>query len=173
MLLGRVGWTHFGPSTPGKFALGWINLPVCSNLLALIAMSACGVAQTLSPGPWINTGQSSATVTQGPLSGPLAVDSSGDLLAANGLVGLSAPTKILGATSPSSSVSKLNASGVPVFAVQIGGAYSIYLIAPDSGGNVLIAGNGPAAGGLPVTPQRLQLLAIGPQCRVRLQAKWH
>lgn len=125
-------------------------------------MSACGVAQTLSPAPWINTGQSSATMTQGPLGGPLAVDSSGDLLVANSLVGFSAPTKILGATSPSSSASKLNASGVPVFAVQIGGVYSIYLIAPDSGGNVLIAGDGPAAGGLPVTPNAYNSSPSGP-----------
>jgi uncharacterized protein (TIGR03437 family) len=115
-------------------------------------MSACAAAQTSSPAPWINTGQWPATVTQGPLGGPLAVDSSGDLLVANSLVGFSAPTKILGATSPSSLVSKLNASGVPVFAVQIGGISDAYQIAADSTGNVLIAGDGPAAGGLPVTP---------------------
>jgi uncharacterized protein (TIGR03437 family) len=123
------------------------------SFLAWITMSACAATQTSSPAAWINTGQWSATVTQGPLGGPLAVDSSGDLLVANSLVGFSAPTKILGGVSAASNwVSKVGASGVPVFAVQIGGIYDAYQIAADSTGNVLIAGAGPAAGGLPVTP---------------------
>ncbi len=81
-----------------------------------------------------------------------AVDSSGDLVVANALVGISSPTKILGNTSESSSwVSKLNASGASVFGVRIGGVYLFEAIASDSAGNVLVAGYGPA-GGLPVTP---------------------
>lgn len=84
--------------------------------------------------------------------GPVAVDTSGDLLVSNALVGVSTPTKILGNTSSNSSwVSKLNTSGASVFGVQIGGVYLFEAIAADSAGNVLVAGYGPA-GGLPVTP---------------------
>jgi uncharacterized protein (TIGR03437 family) len=84
--------------------------------------------------------------------GPVAVDSSGDLLVSNALVGISAPTKILGSTSAGSSwVSKLNASGASVFGVQIAGVDLFEAIAADSAGNVLVAGYGPGVG-LPVTP---------------------
>jgi uncharacterized protein (TIGR03437 family) len=94
------------------------------------------------------------TVPDDPIvAAPLAVDSSGDLLVANALVGFSAPTKILGGTSVAPTwVSKINASGVPVFGVQIGGTLGVKLIGADNAGDVLIAGISPGAGGLPVTP---------------------
>jgi uncharacterized protein (TIGR03437 family) len=81
------------------------------------------------------------------------VDSSGDLLVANALVGFSTPSKILGGTSAAPTwVSKINASGTPAFGVQVGGTLGINLIGADNAGNVLIAAIGSAAGGLPVTP---------------------
>jgi hypothetical protein len=111
-----------------------------------MAISVCAAGQTSHlPQAWTAAGQWSAPVAQDPPVGPLAVDASGDLLVADGVVGVSSPTKILGAASaPVSSVSKLNGSGVPVFAVQMGGVYRITLITADSSGNVLIAGNSPA-----------------------------
>jgi hypothetical protein len=123
------------------------------NLLAWLALAGCAGAQTLSsPQPWGAIGQWSAAATQGGTMGPVAVDSSGDLLVSNALVGVSASTKILGSTSAGSSwVSKLNASGASVFGVQIAGVDLFEAVAADSAGNVLVAGYGPA-GGLPVTP---------------------
>jgi uncharacterized protein (TIGR03437 family) len=95
------------------------------------------------------------------LSGPLAVDPSGDLVVANTLVGFSAPTKILGSTSAGSSyVSKISASGAPVFGVQIGGISYIYFLAIDSAGDILIGGDG-LAGGLPVTPNAYSTSSSG------------
>jgi hypothetical protein len=86
------------------------------NLIAALAMSACSFAQTPNPPqPWAAKGEWSATVTQGALYGPLAVDSSGDLLVAGALVGATAPTKILGSSQNLSWISKINASGAPVF----------------------------------------------------------
>jgi uncharacterized protein (TIGR03437 family) len=133
------------------------------KLFVCLALARSAGAQTSSPTqPWAATGQWSTPVTQGTLSGPLAVDSSGDLLVANTLVGFSAPTKILGSTSAGSSyVSKISASGAPVFGVQIGGIYYIYLMALDSAGDVLIAGDG-LANGLPVTPNAYSSTPSGP-----------
>jgi len=136
------------------------------NLAAGLALTVCAGAQTSSsPQPWaaINgpSAQWSATLTQGGPTGPVAVDSSGDLLVANALEGVTAPTKILGNTSVESSwVSKLNASGASVFGVQIAGVSLFEAIAADSAGNVLIAGYGPA-GGLPVTPNAYSSYASG------------
>jgi uncharacterized protein (TIGR03437 family) len=123
------------------------------SLFAWLALAGCAGAQTSSlPQPWAAIGQWSATVTQGGPAGPVAVDSSGDLLVANALEGVSAPTQTLGDTSAGSSwVSKLNASGASVFGVQVAGVSLFEAIAADSAGNVLVAGYG-AAGGLPVTP---------------------
>jgi uncharacterized protein (TIGR03437 family) len=133
------------------------------KLLVCLALAGCAGAQTSSPTqPWATTGQWSTPVIQGTLSGPLAVDSSGDLVVANTLVGFSAPTKILGSTSAGSSyLSKMSASGVPVFGVQVGGVPYLYLIAVDSAGDVLIGGDG-LAGGLPVTPNAYSSTPSGP-----------
>jgi uncharacterized protein (TIGR03437 family) len=126
-------------------------------------MAASTAAQSSgSTQPWMNTGQwwLPQTMTFGTPTGPLpivaaplAVDSSGDMLVANALVGFTAPTKTLGGTSVAPTwVSKVNASGVPMFGVQIGGTLGINLIGADNAGDVLIAGTSPSAGGLPVTP---------------------
>jgi len=132
--------------------------------LAGLALAACAAAQTSgSEQPWTTTGQWSASVTQGTLTGPLSVDSSGDLLVANTLVGISAPTKTFGDTSAGWSwVSKLSARGVSVFGVQIAGVYLTDAVAADTAGNILIAGYGPA-GGLPVTPNAYSSSPSGDQ----------
>jgi uncharacterized protein (TIGR03437 family) len=140
---------------PAARRFGW-------NLFACLALATIAGAQTSSPTqPWAATAHWSASVMPGTL-GPLAVDSTGDLLVANNLVGFKSPTKILGDTSQHFSwVSKVNASGTPEFGVQIGGGNSS-LIAADSAGNVLIAGAESAAG-LPVTPNAYGASPFGGQ----------
>ncbi len=132
------------------------------NVVIWIALAGCAGAQTSSSTqPWAATGQWSNPVTQGTLTGPLAVDSIGDLVVANSLVGFSAPSKVFGSTSSGFNyVSRMNASGDSVFGVQIAGIYLTDAIALDSFGNVLIAGYGP--GGLPVTPNAYRSSPSGP-----------
>jgi len=77
---------------------------------------------------------------------------SGDLYLANSVAGFSQPTSQLGDFSTASTyLSRVAASGTPVFADRIGGVYTIRAIGLDPSGNALVAGNA-AADGLPVTP---------------------
>ena len=132
-------------------------------ILAWIALIGYAAAQTSgSAQPWSITGQwQNGVIGGGTLTGPLAVDSNGNLLVANTLVGVNAPTKTFGDTSSGWSwVSKLNSSGGSVFGVKIGGISLADAIAVDSAGNVLIAGYGP--GGIPVTPNAFSSSPSGP-----------
>lgn len=122
-------------------------------LIAWLALTAVCFAQTSSSTqPWTTTNHWTAAITQGVLTGPLAVGASGDLYLANSIAGFSAPTKTFGTPSEGFGyVSRVNASGSPVFGVQLHGIYVVYAIGVDGAGNILIAGRGPAAGGLPIT----------------------
>ncbi len=112
--------------------------------------------------PWAITSQSSNPVTVGVLTGPLAMDSLGDLAVANSLVSVSAPSKVFGDTSAGFNfVSKMNPSGDFLFGVEIGGVSSIDAVAVDSAGSVLLAGNGVSAG-LPVAPNAYSSIPSGP-----------
>src|SRR5580658_9194573 len=116
----RVGWTHCLSPNRRKVSAGvWPLSCMCDdmpaarrfgwNLFACLALATIACAQTSSPTqPWAATAHWSASVMPGTL-GPLAVDSTGDLLVANNLVGFKSPTKTLGDTSQHFSwVSKVN-----------------------------------------------------------------
>lgn len=135
-----------------------------ANVICWITLAVCLRADALTtPQPWAASGQWLRNVTQGGFTGPIAVDSKGDLLVASVLVGVSNPTKVLGdASAAFEFVSKVDSASNPMFGVQIGGVYVIDALATDNAGNVLIAGHGPA-GGLPVTPEAYSKVPSGDQ----------